>query len=135
MRDKLIWPVTAIICSVICLIACIVLSLGVWFVCKSFRPERAWVQSGVKEIRAKRFILEDENGKTRADLSVGKNNPGLWLFDENGKVRASLNIGKDGSGLGLSDENSKTRIVLYMGKDGPRLALFGENGKLIWKAP
>jgi hypothetical protein len=39
-----------------------------------------------KEIRAKRFILEDENGKVLAALVVDKDGPGLRLWDENGKT-------------------------------------------------
>jgi len=58
-----------------------------------------------KVIRAKRFVLEDENGKTRASLIVGKDGPGLVLLDENGKPRAMLSVLKDGPGLALYDEN------------------------------
>ena len=38
-----------------------------------------------KTIRAKEFILEDENGKRRAGLRVLKDGPGLYLYDEDGK--------------------------------------------------
>lgn len=96
-----------------CLIACIVLSFGAWFILKSFGPETVWAQPGVKEIRATCFILLDENGKGRAVLSVLNDVPGLWLYDENGKVRASMAVGKA----------------------GPDLRLFDENGKRIWGVP
>jgi len=69
-----------------CLIACIVLSLGVWFILKTFGPEQVWAQSSGKVIRAGSFILEDENGKARAGLSVSKDGPGLVLCDKNSKV-------------------------------------------------
>ena len=68
-----------------CLIACIVLSLGVWFILKTFGLETAWAKSGAKEIRANSFVLEDENGKPRALLGVNKDGTGLLLYDENAK--------------------------------------------------
>jgi len=133
------------------LIACIVLSLlvGLPFLMAG---------SGVKEIRANRFILEDENGKTRAELSLKKDGPVLLLLDENDKSRAELSLKKDGPNLSLSDENGKPRAgltvdkdgrpgllllddngkclaILSVAMDGPWLALFEENGKVIWKAP
>ena len=39
----------------------------------------------VKEVRANRFILEDENGKPRAELSMEKDGPCLHLFDKNSR--------------------------------------------------
>lgn len=40
---------------------------------------------GAKVIRASQFILEDENGKSRATLSASRGSPRVALFDENGK--------------------------------------------------
>ena len=39
-----------------------------------------------KGIRANRFIVVDENGKTRVALSATEDGPKLKLFDDNGKV-------------------------------------------------
>jgi hypothetical protein len=47
---------------------------------------RAEVAGTAKEIRAKKIVLEDENGKANIGLIVTKDGPGLALFDENGKV-------------------------------------------------
>jgi hypothetical protein len=140
-----------------CLIACIVLSLWVWFISKTFGPEMVWAQSGEKEIRGKRFILEDENGKNRVTLSVtnlgsgltwpdenGKKRvvlgmvkgvPALMLYDENGEYRAGLLVHKDKPSLTLYDENGEYRAVLQVEKNGPTLGLFDENSKVIWHAP
>ncbi len=119
-----------------CLIACIVLALGGWFLWKSFGPDTAWAQSGTKEIRANAFILEDENSKTRATLSVSEDEPQLKLIDENGKSRAGLGYFKDiGPGLMLMDENGKTLATLMIGKDGPGLRLMDQNGNtrvVLW---
>lgn len=38
-------------------------------------------------IRANAFVLQDENGKARAELRMDKDKPGLFLYDENGKVK------------------------------------------------
>jgi hypothetical protein len=49
-------------------------------------------------IKAKAFILVDEEGKERAFLRVDKDGAGLTLHDENGKPRAALGVDKhDGS--------------------------------------
>jgi hypothetical protein len=45
------------------------------------KPETA------KEVRARSFILEDEKGKTRAELGVTKDSPSLSLYDENVKKK------------------------------------------------
>ena len=39
----------------------------------------------VNEVRASRFVLVDETGKTRAGLAVDKDGPGLGLVDEKGE--------------------------------------------------
>ncbi|MCX6575298.1 MAG: hypothetical protein NTV82_02770 [Candidatus Aminicenantes bacterium] len=102
-----------------------------------------------QEIRARSFILEDENGIPRAMLIVDKDGsrlslhdetgkgrvalgalkdgPGLTLIDKNGTGRAGLAVIKDGPGLMLNDENGDTRAVLGALKDGPVLALYNEN--------
>jgi len=89
-----------------CLIGCIVVSLGVWFISMAFDRRTVW---------AKQFIVEDGNGKVLAALGMRKDKAGpeLVLLDENGKVRA----------------------VLVVDKDGPRVTLLGADGKVIWSAP
>lgn len=119
-----------------CLIACIVLFLGVWFISKTFGPEKAWGRSGSKEIRANRFILEDENGKIRAGLEMNmKDEPRLSMSDENGEIRAMLFVPKEGPILVMSDENGKIRARLAVIKSKPTLSVHDENGKVIWSAP
>jgi len=112
-----------------------------------------------KVIRANQFILEDNNGKARAVLDVGKDGaPGFYLYDENatpramlgvtnygamlalcdknGKTVASLAVSDDGSSLRLSDDNGKPRLRVDVGKDGvPGLTLLYQNGVKIWSKP
>jgi len=112
-----------------CLIACIVLSLGVWFISKTFGPETVWAQSSGKVIRANRFIVEDENGNLRAVLEAYKEGASLMMCDENGKPRAALAVFKEGPKMVMLDENGKSRAVQKVDKVGPDLAMCDENGK------
>jgi hypothetical protein len=124
------------------LLAAVGLALGVWILAGTFGPTMAAAPGGVgaiaetyapnwfvKEVRANRFVLEDENGQVRAALSVSKDGPWLSMFDENGKTRAELRVSKVGPGLSLLDEKGKPRAALCVSKDGPWLDLFDENGK------
>ncbi|MHC4682334.1 MAG: hypothetical protein ACYTEK_27045, partial [Planctomycetota bacterium] len=67
-------------------------------------------ESGVKEIRANRFILEDKNGNKRAELSMEKDGPCLCLFGENGKVCLGLAVNENGPCLMLRDENGSADL-------------------------
>ena len=112
------------------LIACIVLSLVVLFIWKTFRPEKAWAQSGEKVIRANGFVLEDENGKMRATLAMTEDGPKLSLSDENGRTHAALRVAKEMPSLSLHDVEGKERASLMVGKLGPYLTLYDENDVL-----
>ena len=73
-------------------------------------------------VRAREFVVVDENGETRAMLDADKNGPALSMFDTQGKPRAILNVDKDGPGLVMADANGKTSTSLNVTKDGPDLA-------------
>ena len=95
-----------------CLIVCIVLSLGVWFIWKSFGPKQVWAQSSGKVIRANAFFLEDENGKDGASLVMTDDGPMLGLLDENGQPRILLSMMKGGPCLMLTDKSGKGDVTL-----------------------
>lgn len=83
-----------------------------------------------KEIRAKEFIVEDENGNARATLAVSKDGPALSLMHENGKPLAMLAVVKKGVMLTLCDINGKVRVMQSVSKDGSAVMKFyDENGK------
>jgi hypothetical protein len=112
-----------------------------------------------KVVRAKQFVLEDANGKTRAVLDVDKEGvPGLYLYDDDGTPRVMLAVGTHGSVLAmfdrngknrvsvavsgnvssirLSDGNNKPRIRVTVGSDGaPELELLHASGVQIWSKP
>ena len=133
-----------------CLIACIVLSLGVWFISKNL--------SGLKEIRASHFILKDEKGYTRAVLGMhvmggpvlelkrrngrsyvmlhlSNNGPMLLMDDWKQNLRVALTTLDRNPSLYLYDENHKIRAMLSVNKEGPKLEMNDENEKEIWSAP
>jgi hypothetical protein len=90
---------------------------------------RAQATGTAKEIHANAFILEDQNGKTRARLFADRYGPELILADENGKSRVRLTVDEFNATLVLSDENGKPRAQLDADNDGATLGLSDENGK------
>lgn len=85
----------------------------------------------MKEIRANNFILEDENGNTRAGLCMKDGEPGLVLCDLNGKPLALLATEKGEPVFSLSDDNGSVRVGMTV----HNFVLFNEKGKTIWTAP
>lgn len=79
-----------------------------------------------KEIHSTKFILEDANGKSRAELGMTEDGPVFRLKDQNGKDRALLYI-HDKVGLTLNDENGKTRLALGVIQNAPCLFFFDTN--------
>ena len=82
-----------------------------------------------------RLSLADENGKTRAELSVVKAGPALNLSDKNGNARAGLRVLKDGPVLDMDNGNGKTRALLAVEEGGPAMRLYDQNDKILWSAP
>ena len=88
-----------------------------------------------EEIRAKKFIVVDEKGKSRGGLGVSSDGPGLFLHDENGRIRAGLSASSAGPGLGLHDENEKLRALLSVTSEVTGLGLYDKNGKELFRDP
>jgi hypothetical protein len=104
------------------------------------------------ELRARAFVLEDENGNTRVRLTTRKSggavlamldangNPGAFLemrmdgsaallsvMDAHGSVRVGVTLDNDITGLSLHDA-SGPRVILTVDKNGPDLVLHDANG-------
>lgn len=130
------------------LLAGLGLVIVAWIVGWALRPRTATAlptEAAAREVRARRFIIEDENGKTRAMLGVFKDGSEMQLSDENGNPRivliastdeteiqllkangktgAWLNASNRVSLLQLNDENGNYRLGLHVFKDGPNLDL------------
>jgi hypothetical protein len=100
-----------------------------------------------KELRANKFVLEDNSGDTRALLWMTDNGPSLGLMDKKSKLRICLSADKEGPSLALYNENgeprtvltvqalklldeyNKTRAGLILLENGPLLALYDEKGR------
>ena len=66
------------------------------------------VESAVElpdELRVKRLVLQDDEGRKRAVLEMSDGGPGLFLFDAEGKQRAAVALDKDGSPVVLNEES------------------------------
>jgi hypothetical protein len=105
----------------------------------------------VKELRAKRITLEDEDGTVRVSLMGDREMSGLWLLNDKAEPRASLSSDQYGprlsltagknmpsallsandstSGLNLWDEKEETLVSLSVNKNGPGLNLTYKSGK------
>jgi hypothetical protein len=83
--------------------------------------------------------IEDEEGKTRIELSVSDGSPGVILLDENGKIRMTLAIWGSPDklpSLSFNDRDGDRRIVMTVKPDGlPYIAFADPNRKILWTAP
>lgn len=96
----------------------------------------------VEILRAKRFVLIDEDGSERAALYVSSEGPVLEfngsakdnrlrrLLGQNKGSHASIRLGmtEEGPALTLSDQEGVQRIAFNVRREGPSLAVIGEDG-------
>jgi len=62
-----------------------------------------------KEVRAKRFVVVDEEGRNRGLIAVKKGSPGIAFVDAAGRLRAGLGCSDQaGSGLTLWDPGTES---------------------------
>jgi hypothetical protein len=83
-----------------------------------------------EEVRAKNFILLDENGKVRGMLDAMENIPTLRLWDENDTLRISLGVSEDEAYLDIYDENGEIGTELNVSEGLPGLGMWDEDGQL-----
>jgi len=91
-------------------------------------------------IRAKKIQIQDQEGKTRIELStLPDGSPGLSLADKNGKIRVMLAVwGLQDKlpSLSFNDKDGDRRIVMTVRPDGmPYIAFADTNKTVIWTAP
>ena len=98
--------------------------------------ELADLRAGMAEcLRTRRVVVEDNAGKTRAELDVGNEGPALVLLDEKGNRCAALGVTKKGPALFWTDKSGTVRVWLTVAQEGPMLKLWDEKGNHIWSAP
>ena len=121
------------LCLLVGAVTCLGVGFIVWALGSEPPPTQAaragMIVTGAKEIRARKFVLEDDSGKVRASLLTDKDGPMLSLYDENSETRAILAADKDGPMLSLYDEKGKPRVGLFADKNGPCLRLYDKDGK------
>ncbi|MFC1485469.1 hypothetical protein ACFL55_00400 [Candidatus Latescibacterota bacterium] len=78
------------------------------------------------EVRAKKFVLEDDNGEIRALLGFFDGSTGLAFYDENGIPRIGLGIE---TGLFFADEENDVHLMLGPASK-PYLQLSAENAEI-----
>ena len=89
-----------------------------------------------EEVRAKKFVLVNEEGTSTAALGSVEGQPGLVLYDHNNKRRALIALDKDGQpGILLLDANGRIRAQFDIEGNEPRLVLLDENRKATFQAP
>jgi len=108
---------------------------GAWVLWLSIDTVEAQAAGTPEVVRAHRFEVVDEDGKTRATLAVHDRGPRLRLFDENGTPRAEVAAAKDGEGviepgLWLYDNKGQWRVALHAVKNEPRLSLNDDEPRL-----
>jgi hypothetical protein len=80
-----------------------------------------------KEVHATNYVLDDNDGKTRAQFFMSEDGPVLRLNDEKGIGRAILFVHDDGEGLSLFDENNRVRASLSLIQKVPVVFLYDES--------
>jgi hypothetical protein len=97
--------------------------------------ELAALKAGEGVVKAQAFVVEDADGRIRAELGLTKDGPRLRLLDGNGTPRIGLALPEIGPGLALLDANGVNRAWVVAHSGGPILALFDENGAPVWAVP
>jgi hypothetical protein len=78
-----------------------------------------------KKVHATNYVLEDNDGKTRAQFFMSEDGPVLRLNDEKGNIRAALYV-HEKAGLSLYDENGKMRVAIGVVQKMPVLFFYDE---------
>jgi hypothetical protein len=83
----------------------------------------------VDVIRARRIELIDEDGRTRAQLTVEESGEAvLRIRDPEGTIRVKLGASESGSGLVLLDDRTEPGIHMLANSEGSKITL-AERGK------
>jgi hypothetical protein len=97
----------------------------------SLRPSHAQAEpSQSKAIEADRLTLRDGNGKTRAELVMGAQGPGLAFYDAAGKPRAGLGLRNGGTTLRVLSDNGRAPSGFSVERGGVAMAYVDKNGRV-----
>jgi len=104
-----------------------------------------------EEVRARHFVLVDENNKERASLVAdGAGSVFFVLFDKDEKARADISVTPYGPSISFYDPSGKARTIIgstnavsshvvnagIVERNPPSsIVLFDKEGKLLWRTP
>lgn len=81
------------------------------------------------------IVLFDQRGGTRVDMEVDRSGPYLRLIDERGKIRTSMVSLPSGGAVTVSDATGRVRVGLGDLNQNPNLSLMNDKGKVVWTTP
>lgn len=85
----------------------------------------------VKTLEAGKFVLQDGQGRRRAELGLFAERPSLVFYDASDKARISVGLDSEGAGLVLYDDQTRKTASLNSTPAGPVLTLFQEGAKRL----
>ena len=87
-------------------------------------------------VRAKSFVVEDDEGRTRATLAYEDGGVRLRLFDGSGARKAALSVAADGTpGLAIFHTAEAPAAVVEVGTTGITFELQDPTGKSLYRRP
>jgi hypothetical protein len=87
-----------------------------------------------EEVRAKKIVLVDEQGKEVMVMGKINNASTIAMFDSKGKIRFGTRADDEGSSIYLSDSKEKTRLNLSSSDDddnGGSMAIYNKTNECV----
>jgi hypothetical protein len=85
----------------------------------------------VRALEAGKFVLQDGQGKRRAELGLIAERPSLVFYDSTDRAMLSVGLDAEGAGLVLYDDQIRKTAALSSTPTGPVLALFHSGVKRL----
>ncbi len=81
-------------------------------------------------VQGRKLMLQDEHGKTRAGLEVGKDGPALLFYDADGHPRGGVSLSEAGTALRFLGANGRATAGLSVERGGIALGYVDEAGRV-----
>ena len=88
------------------------------------------------EVRAKRFVLEDDDGNVRAEIKMSPDGPSFYMYDDDERQKPAIAIGARGNSWFVSiDMDGRDEVALISGRrDGAEIWICDAAGHgRVWK--
>jgi len=94
-------------------------------------------QRGMWRVRDDRpsLVLQDRNGRWRANLMIDDDGPLLSLLGPRGKPSIALSSQRSEAYFAIYDEQGRLRLQISVSEDGPRMEFFDQDGEAILTLP